>query len=132
MSGLELTGIVLGSIPLIISALEHYQIGLGKFLIWKNYTNVLANLELDLETEYLVLKNTCESLLDGMVPSIEREAMVSNPFGEEWRSQTIKDQLYWKLDVSVGVFEKNVQQMKMAIERLQRKLETHLPRVCPV
>lgn len=130
MSGFEAAGIVLGSIPLIISALEHYQSGLQKFSIWRNYTKVLADLEIQLETEHSVLQNTCESLLSGMVSSRTSEAMISNPFGEEWRSPMIKDQLYWKLDVSVDIFEKNVQQMKMVIERLQRELEAHVQRVC--
>lgn len=122
MSGFEIAGVVLGSIPLIISALEHYQGVFEKARLWRKYTRVLGELALKLGTEESLLKNTCELLLSGIVSLTEIETMVAEPFGELWRDEKIKGGLHWKLDTSLEIFEKNVQQMKHVIDMLKKDL----------
>ena len=129
MSGFEVAGIVLGSIPLIISALEHYRSGTQMIVRWKNYRQMLRTLALQLQTEHSILENTCETLLTGIVPSSQIKAMIADPFGEQWNDQAIKDQLYWKLDTSLDIFEEGIQEMKVLIEMLQRELDAHIPQV---
>jgi hypothetical protein len=40
MSGLEITGVVLGAIPLVISALEHYSNGVSRTRPSYHLTNI--------------------------------------------------------------------------------------------
>lgn len=52
MSGFEVAGVVLGSIPIVVSALQFYIKGLGTMGRWRRFT---------LELESLVLKLVCRS-----------------------------------------------------------------------
>src|SRR4051794_4057127 len=68
MSGFEVAGVVLGSLPLVISALEHYRDGLRSIQRWRKYERELQSLVRNLETERAKLQNVCEKLLVGLVP----------------------------------------------------------------
>ena len=48
MSGFEIAGVVLGSIPLVIAALEHYADGVGMRLLW---SKGIANQDLALHSQ---------------------------------------------------------------------------------
>ncbi|KAJ4176730.1 hypothetical protein NW759_017507, partial [Fusarium solani] len=63
MSGFEIAGIVLGSIPLVISTLENYSAGLSTLQAMRKYRRELQSLIRDLETERIKLQNVCEKLL---------------------------------------------------------------------
>lgn len=84
---------------------------------------------IQLETEYSLLKNTCESLLYGIVSSSEIEAMIADPFRKRWEDQVIKTKLHWKLDTSIEILMNNIKQIKTAVHGLTKELGTHTPRV---
>ncbi|KAK4213298.1 hypothetical protein QBC37DRAFT_440899 [Rhypophila decipiens] len=90
MSGFEVAGIVLGSIPLLISALEHYGDGVRTIQKWRKYESELRSVVRNLKTERVKLLNVCEKLLDGLVPASMVDTMVEDPFGELWQEQEIK------------------------------------------
>ncbi|KAH9900378.1 hypothetical protein F4778DRAFT_138768 [Xylariomycetidae sp. FL2044] len=125
MSGLEVVGVVLGTLPLIISALEHYQGGLNKVTTWRSYTKVLQNVSIRLQTEQSLLQNNCEILVGSVVPSNQVEDMMADPFGKLWQDDAIQKQLRLKLHSSLPIFEKNVEQMKSIIDILNEELVDH-------
>jgi hypothetical protein len=68
VTGVETAGLILGSIPLIISALEHYAEGIETIGKWWRYKRELASLKRILGAEYDRFLNTLEELLAGIVP----------------------------------------------------------------
>lgn len=135
MSGLEIAGVVLGSIPLLISALEHYQQGIRTVQRWLKYDREIRCLIRNLKSENCKLENVCEKLLIGLVPDHCIEAMVAKPFGELWQDKDIQDKVRSRLWRSFSVFERTVQDMNASVEEMKEKLgagaEVSLPSVYP-
>lgn len=118
MSGFEVVGVVLGTLPLAISALEHYRDGLRVIQRWRRYERELQSLIRNLETERAKLQNVCEMLLTGLVSHSRIEAMVDDPLGSLWLEEGILKKVRVRLWRSWDVFEKNLQDMNIAIGRL--------------
>ncbi|KAM7200625.1 hypothetical protein V8F33_003830 [Rhypophila sp. PSN 637] len=123
MSGFEVAGIVLGSIPLLISALEHYGDGVRTIQKWRKYESELRSVVRNLKTERVKLLNVCEKLLDGLVPASMVDTMVEDPFGELWQEQEIKRKIRVRLWRSWDAFEDMVNAMKAAIDEAMEKLD---------
>ncbi|KAI0404129.1 hypothetical protein F4802DRAFT_607720 [Xylaria palmicola] len=127
MSGLEIAGLVLGALPVAIKAAQGYRETLYAI---KNVQRDLRYIERDLETEQLILQNTCEALLVSIVPPTKIHSMIEHPFGPEWKSNA--DQLnenlliiYYRrlrLYTSYGKFEEHIMDMLKATEDLSLKL----------
>lgn len=122
MSGFEVAGVVLGTLPLAISALEHYRDGLRVIQRWRKFERELQSLIRNLETERAKLQNVCEMLLTGLVSHSRIEAMVDNPLGDLWLEEGIRKKVRVRLWRSWSVFEKNLQEMNGAIDRLMDAL----------
>lgn len=69
MSGFEVTGVVLGSLPLIISAIEYYADLVQTVKRAIKYKTELKNLKRDLDAESTVFLDTLEHILDGLIPA---------------------------------------------------------------
>lgn len=117
MSGLEVVGVVLGTLPLAIQALEAYR---DVFASVRNAKRDLASLVRILETEQLVLQNTCENLLVGIAPPLMIDTMINNPFGPEWKR--FDNQIRLRLWKSSGKFAEQVTEMSLAVSELKGKL----------
>jgi hypothetical protein len=111
MSGLETAGVVLGALPLIISALEHYAEGVRTAKRFWQYKSEFRSLILQVRTEREIFVNTLERLLIGII-RIERIAeYLSHPVGELWRSPDLDVKLQERLRGSYEVYVDNVQGM---------------------
>ncbi|KAG4289877.1 hypothetical protein FPRO06_04699 [Fusarium proliferatum] len=122
MSGFEVAGIVLGSIPIVVSALQCYMNGLGTLQSFRSYKRILKRLILTLKTEHVNLQNICEKLLTGIAPQTRIEEMIRDPFGDLWREEEIFNKLRLRLWSSLQVFDDRVQDMREAIEEMMEKL----------
>lgn len=122
MSGFEVAGIVLGSIPIVVSALQCYMNGLGTLQNFRSYKRILKSLILTLKTEHVNLQNICEKLLTGIAPQTRIEEMIRDPFGDLWREEEIFNKLRLRLWSSLQVFNDRVQDMREAIEEMMEKL----------
>lgn len=122
MSGFEIAGVVLGSIPLVISALEHYMDGVNTIQSFRSYKRVLRRLILTLQTEHVGLQNVCEKLLVGIAPQTCIEEMIDDPFGELWRENEVFNKLRLRLWRSFKVFDETVRDMREAIQEMMDKL----------
>lgn len=121
MSGLEVVGLVLGSIPLVISALEHYRDGIYAVRIWRRYVIELASIIRQLRVQQCILMNICEILLGDLgLPRID--AMIRDPFGPLWRDDNIKKRLTERLNRDYNVFEATVEDMSDAIQGLKERI----------
>ncbi|EXK32747.1 hypothetical protein FOMG_11605 [Fusarium oxysporum f. sp. melonis 26406] len=122
MSGFEVAGIVLGSIPIVVSALQCYMNGLGTLQNFRSYKRILKSLILTLKTEHVNLQNIYEKLLTGIAPQTRIEEMIRDPFGHLWREEEIFNKLRLRLWSSLQVFDDRVQDMREAIEEMMEKL----------
>ncbi|KAM0813604.1 hypothetical protein AB5N19_13600 [Seiridium cardinale] len=122
MSGFEVLGIVLGTIPLLVSALEHYQKGLNSIRRWQSYEAELQSLKRKLGNENAIFLNTCQQLLSGIVGSVDHEKLVDEPFGELWSSIEIRDRIALRLDHVYEPFKATVVAMDVALREIKAKL----------
>ncbi|KAK3352049.1 hypothetical protein B0H65DRAFT_538022 [Neurospora tetraspora] len=125
MSGFEVAGLVLGALPLIISALEGYAKGAGAIQQWRFYTRELRILKRGLETEHVKLQNVCEKLLMGIAQPPIIEKMIENTFGPLWKeaeNPEIYHKIRQRLWRAARIFEENVKDMNRALQELQEKL----------
>ncbi|KAI1069123.1 hypothetical protein LB507_006312 [Fusarium sp. FIESC RH6] len=122
MSGFEVAGIVLGSIPLVISTLEHYKNGVSIFQRYRKWDREIRRLIMNLETEKVRLQNVCEKLLDGIVPPSQIDAMVRDPGGDLWIKKETQKAIRARLWNSFDVFEKALRNIQSATEEMYEKL----------
>ncbi|GKU08643.1 unnamed protein product [Fusarium langsethiae] len=122
MSGFEVAGVVLGSLPLVISVLEHYKNGVSLIQRYRRYERELQRLIRNLETEQVKLQNFCEKLLDGIIPPSLIDAMVENPRGDLWVKEEIQKAIRARLWKSWDVFEGNLRDIQTTTEEMYDKL----------
>ncbi|KAF2822061.1 hypothetical protein CC86DRAFT_95126 [Ophiobolus disseminans] len=120
MSGLEVAGVVLGSLPLVISALEHYTNGIHTAKRYWRYKSELRSLILQIDTERGIFINTLEQLLSGLVRIEHMTEFLSNPGGEVW--QDVDVQLKTRLRSAYEVYFGNVSGMARSLKRIREKL----------
>ncbi|KAI0803735.1 hypothetical protein GGR55DRAFT_385661 [Xylaria sp. FL0064] len=123
MSGFEIAGIVLGAVPLLISALEHYGDALSTLNKWRKYERELRSLVRNLDTERVKLQNVCEKLLVGIVPESQIEAMIKDPMGGLWKEEKIQARVQSRLWESYGSFEDTISDIKRATDEMNQRIE---------
>lgn len=128
MSGIEVVGVVLGTIPLLISALEHYRHSASAIRIWRRYDRELKSLTTDLENERIRLQDVSEKLLTGIVPDSKVDDMVNDPFGPAWHEDAVRKMIearLWNLRPYQILLEK-VGEIKLAIEDIANLIDLPL------
>ena len=123
MSGIEAAGLVLGSIPLVISALKYYDHGIMAIERARSYNRYRMTLIDALNEEQTRLENICEFILDGLVPKSRIERMISDPCGGLWKDEFLKLRLKARLWNSATQFEQTTKEMKAAMQELMDKLD---------
>ena len=93
MSGFEIVGVILGALPLVISALEHYAQGVSTAKRFWQYKLELKSLLRQIKTENAIFINTCEALLTGIVRVDQMTLFLKNPGGQVWRDPKIEKKL---------------------------------------
>lgn len=122
MSGFEVVGVVLGVLPLVISALQSYSDGAQKIQRMLRYKWELGKLIMRLEAEEAVFQNTCALLLDGIDGAVEMEELLKNPGGHLWKKGELGERLEIRLSTSYAVFFKLIIDMKDALEAFKKRL----------
>ncbi|KAL8886111.1 MAG: hypothetical protein Q9215_006135 [Flavoplaca cf. flavocitrina] len=69
ITGIETAALALAVLPSVISALEHHNDGLTPVKNFFRYKGLIKELVDDLKLQTLLLRNTCEQLLTGVVES---------------------------------------------------------------
>ena len=122
MSGLEVTGVVLGALPLIISALEHYAEGVATAKRYWRYKNEIKGLLLRIVTERGIFMNTLELLLTGIVRVEHMEEFLASPGGKAWSEAAIQQQLENRLRNVYKAYFDNVKEMEESLRVMMMKL----------
>jgi len=122
MSGFEVAGIALGSFPIMIGALELYINGASTIQRWRVFKRRLKSLLNSIETEQVKLKNVFEKLLWGIAHPTQIEEMIGDPFGALWKNTDIYTKIRQRLQRSLKVFERTVEDIREITEELKQKL----------
>ncbi|KAI0201302.1 hypothetical protein F4808DRAFT_426014 [Astrocystis sublimbata] len=122
MSGFEVVGIVLGAIPLLISALEHYERGMKTIQIVRRRAKVMHSINTALSTEQTILRNTCETLLAGIIDPKDMKPLLEEPFGRLWQDPDTQALVERRLDHTLKDFKALVHSMKETVEEIRLKL----------
>jgi hypothetical protein len=119
MSGLEVAGVVLGALPLVISALEHYARGAESVKIYYRYKIQLQNLIDAVKTQKVIFTNTLEQLLTGIVPADKMTAVIADPAAHPKVDLRLKGILRDGYDA----YFSNVRGMQVALATVMAKLK---------
>jgi hypothetical protein len=123
MSGFEIVGVVLGVLPLVIAALEHYEDSVRVIHRYYYYKKEIRRLVLIIRTEQVELKNTCEQLLTDIVPVQQIEELLKDPRSTSWESPEVTRRLKARLRDSYEVYMERLKQMNAALEELRSRLD---------
>ncbi|WXC58024.1 hypothetical protein SNK03_003922 [Fusarium graminearum] len=123
MSGFEVVGTVLGSLPLLVTALETYC----KFMRdWGKAQSELKSLNRQLTTERAKLYNVCDLLISDVVPQRDIEPMLLSPFGPLWRVPETNERIRRRLWDAYSPFEETVAEIKEALETIMGRLRVQI------
>ena len=121
-TGIEVVGLVLGALPLLISALEHYEEGVSTVERFFRYKREITSIIEALATENAMFKNSCEQLLSDFLGPVDLAHMLQNPRGETWSRPDIATELRNRLDRSYDIYMIHVSNMDSAIKKLIARL----------
>ena len=127
MSGVEIVGIVLGALPLVISAIEHYHDGLDPLKDYVRYSSTLKSLRTRLKTDQILFEGTLKCLLREELSTSQAQTL----FGDadqhvdevQWNTPEIDKKLRNKLGGEYEIFMDNVREMEKAMRQLMKHLD---------
>ena len=123
MSGIEVAGLVLGTIPLIAAGLETYIQGVATIRRYLKYKNELKSLLRALTTEYDIFRNSCEELLEGLVQTRTMALLLQDPGGDPWKDPMLEKKLRIRLQGAYTGYLETVDDMNSVVEEFKRRLK---------
>ncbi|KAG4284337.1 hypothetical protein FPRO06_08716 [Fusarium proliferatum] len=118
MSGFEIAGIVLGSIPLLISAIEHYSDSLDRataFFKWKDGLNSALR---EFWYQHSSFELTLRNILKDVANPPEIEQMIRDPHHELWKSQELSQALQEMLKFAYRPYISTIKDIHACMKRL--------------
>jgi hypothetical protein len=124
VTGVETVGLVLATLPLIISALEHYAEGIQTIKSLRKFKREVNSLMRGLAIEEQLLRNSIELLLQSVVDSEEElEKLIEDPGGTLWSDEAFKLRLKNKLQKSYNAYIDKMEDMRDAFDELKKRLQ---------
>ncbi|KAJ8113436.1 hypothetical protein OPT61_g4439 [Boeremia exigua] len=124
MSGFEIAGVVLGSIPLVISALEHYSDGLSTLRSMHKYEDVFGHIHASFVTSACIYRNSCEELLSPLALSdLELYQLLEEVDGPSWQREDLDLTLRSRLGNNYLPYKSSVKQLNKKIILFGQKLK---------
>ncbi|KAK0732478.1 hypothetical protein B0T21DRAFT_196453 [Apiosordaria backusii] len=124
MSGFEVAGILLGSVPLLISGLEHYRDGLETIEHMVRHVDFVERLVLSISTSLTLYRYSFELLLQQfMLPENLINELCQQPGSSHWRNRDLDLKLRQRLGKDYNIYFKLVERLRSRLETLRRKLK---------
>jgi hypothetical protein len=117
MSGIEVVGIVLGALPLIISAFEHSQVLAKRLNLLSNFQEQHLKFWNDIKDEELMYRLQLQTLLgplvrDGDLTKDRLEMLLLNPQSDLWREADLEAALRVRLGGAHDRYFSNVEEIQ--------------------
>ncbi|KAI4956191.1 hypothetical protein J4E91_000402 [Alternaria rosae] len=124
MSGFEVAGIILGSLPLVIVALEHYAEGLSTIKSMQKYEDAFEHLHASFVTIACIYRNSCEELLSPLALSDAQVCqLLEDHDSSSWENSDLNDALRNRLGSNFLPFKSSVKQLNKKINLFAQKLQ---------
>ena len=119
----SILGLILAALPLVISALEHYNEGAKPLKNFVRYKAMIRDLVCDLGTQRILFRNTLERLLIGIIDSnVQLALLLDSPGGLGWRDEKLSRRLRQRLQNSFVVYMESVQGINRSLLYLQDQI----------
>lgn len=123
MSGTEAVGLVLGAIPLIVSALEHFKQGTSVVKNYRQASLEIERIEAELKFQQTILQQTLKVLLLRTLPESELHELLSDLRSSKWQSEEVELGLKKSLgDDGYTIFVDSVSQLFDTVSSLEKSL----------
>lgn len=120
MSGIEVVGLVLGSIPLLISAAEHYKKGFEPLKKWCKFRTEFITFIDAFDIQQLFFRTTLESFLMSIdIEEAEIYRLTRDPNYEGWQRPDLRSRISSKLGLSLEVFLSTIKTMNGLVLKLE-------------
>lgn len=127
MAGIEVVGILLSSLPLVISAVEHYRDGLQPLKEYTHYDRTLRGLRIRLRIQQNLFEGTLKRLLISELSQYELQSLFPTPDvpaqASGWGSEEIEEKLRRRLGIQYQSFTDVVIEMETSMAELMYKLD---------
>lgn len=121
-SGVEIAGLVLGSIPLILAGLQFYAEGISVTRRYAKYREEVNSLVIELGAENSLYLNSINMLLIGVVPPEEMVVFLADPKGSRWKDPRFDRKLRKRLDTSYEAYLETIGQLIATTNRFSERL----------
>ena len=123
----EVAGIVLGVLPLLISAVEHYEDCWRPFVRYRKFHSKFDAFQQRLKTQKVVFYNESRILLETVLERDIANTMLEDSSHINWSKQDVEEQLGIQLDSSrdacIGIITQISEQLKI-VEDDRKGLES--------
>jgi hypothetical protein len=123
MSGVEVAGLVLGSIPLILAGLEFYAKGIAITRSYGRYREEFKMLIVELRTEHTMCVNSIQMLLTGVVRKQYMADFLACPCGDRWKEEKFERKLKERLGPTYESYIDTIGQMNHTAEIFKQRLK---------
>jgi hypothetical protein len=123
MSGVEALGIVLGVLPLLISAAEHWDNVLRPFKRYRKFAPELDEFQQQLKTQKTIFRNECCLLLSVLASHDTAKYMLQQPRHPLWMDKEFDNNFALQLGDSGEACESTIIAIKLKLKELEAKAE---------
>jgi hypothetical protein len=124
MAGVEAAGFVLGVLPLMISAAEHYEDVFRPFKRYRKFTTELDQYQQQLGTQKTIFRNECRLLLATLTNRLTAKEMLREGKHPSWEDPDLNERFSIQLGDS-GVACKNIiNLMRGKLKEVEEKTES--------
>jgi hypothetical protein len=142
MSGFEIAGVVLGALPLVLHALEHYSDGVSPYFCqgkaeltdrfkqliiirnMQNYEARFRELHSSFEMSWTLYRFACEQLLLPLaIPRQDFEELINAPNSDKWRDSFLHEKLKIRLGPAYEPYRNATTELHKKVDKLRRKLK---------
>lgn len=122
MSGAEaVAGLVLGVLPLLVAAAEHYEDIFQPFTRYRNYAQELRGFQRELEAQKTIFRNECQHLLTSITDWEGANQMLQVP-GHPSRADPVMDRKFaYRLGNSGNACEALITSIEEGLRDVDRK-----------
>jgi len=126
MSGFEIAGVVLGSVPLLISGLEHYRDGIETIKTMVQYEMAIDSILVTVSTNLAIYRQNLEMLVQRfMLTEDLLDELWHNPRSAAWIDKSLDQKLQEQFgsQAEYETYILAVRRLHKRIDKLRKKLE---------
>jgi hypothetical protein len=123
MSGVEAAGFILGVLPLLISAMEHYNDSLDPIKAFMRWERELPQFIRKLRNQEVHYQQTLRLLLEPVTNEEELAEMIRDPMSNLWKDEVIAESLRERLGDGWNAYRDVMRDVDEVMRTIARKLD---------